>query len=617
MPISVDDNTGDVQVLDSGGQWVPATTAIDDNTGKRMAFDPSRGWVEAPAKRRGLAQTSADIARSVASGVTMGAADEIEAAAKTPFGDKTFEQQYADTQKQYDQIPPSVRTAGELIGGGATGMGVGAAAKAVPALANLPPWLRSSMLPIGGALTGAMSAKPGERGEGAVVGGLVGGGMAGIGLPITSTVRKLAKPEVSASYLLNRAAKRDGTSIPDLERAVRDLQSVRPNANLLDVGGPGIVGQGERIAQTPSAGQSFLNPKLEDRQKSQLGRMENDLRSTTGVEPGAWKAIDETKTRMKADAKPLYDVANNFNAREVPEVMDAWTNATSSGFGRKFLRGSDFRNKLETEYGTADATAVPMMRQIDVWKRVADDYIRANRGTDNARVVQAMRDRVVDVVDKHNPAYKAARSAWAGDAKFLDAIDEGKSIFNQNVEPAEFAASVAKKADHEREGMRIGAVSAIVGRMKNNSAKMPDYTGVVRSPAMREKLAALMPDQAAAEKWTRGLDFEVRSSENVGRILGGSPTARRLAAKEEADSAVQDMVADLLRGRPSEGLMKWAMRKVRGGFDTINSHRDRVAAEVLTGIRPMSSLLTARDVPPPSILRSGASGAILQGLLGE
>jgi hypothetical protein len=616
MPLQIDDENQKVYALDSTGSWVQTQVVIDDKDPTKLYALDGAEWKPITFSKRSPAQAGADIARSVASGVTMGAADEIEAAVKTPFGDKTFEQQLADTQKQYDAIPPNTRLGGELLGGGAVGMGVGAAAKAIPAAANLPPWLRSTMQPIGGALTGAMSAKPGERGEGAAIGGLTGAGMAAVGVPTTATVRKLRQPELSASFLLNRAAKRDGTTMPDLERAVRDLQTVRPGANLLDVGGPNIVGQGERIGQTPSAGMGFLNPKLEDRQKGQLGRMENDLRRATGVEPGAWKAIEETKLRMKTAADPLYKAAYDFDARK-PEIVDLWTNITSSGYGKKFLNSGKFRDILETEYRTKDARAVPLMQQIDAWKRVADDYISKNIGTNSARVVRKMRDEFIDIVDAHNPAYKTARNAWAGDAAFIDAINEGKAIFRQDMEPAEFAAAVAKMTDSEREGARIGAVSAIVGRMKNNSAKMPDYTGVVRSPAMREKLAALMPDPASAEKWTRGLDFEVRSSENVGRILGGSPTARRLAAKEEADSAVQDMVADLLRGRPSEGLMKWVTRKAREVGDTVNSRRDRVAAEVLAGIRPMSSLLSTRDTPPPSILRSGASNALLQGLLGQ
>ena len=74
-------------------------------------------------------------------------------------------------------------------------------------------------------------------------------------------------------------------------------------------------------------------------------------------------------------ARPLYDEAFNFNAREVPELISVWQNVTASGWGQHISRGPEFRRNLQTEYGISDAANAPLMVQIDALKKAADDLI--------------------------------------------------------------------------------------------------------------------------------------------------------------------------------------------------------------------------------------------------
>jgi hypothetical protein len=316
------------------------------------------------------------------------------------------------------------------------------------------------------------------------------------------------------------------------------------------------------------------------------------------------------------DADPLYKIAFDFNARKKPEIVKAWDEATSTGWGRSILMRPDFRRDLQTEYGISDPTNAPLMVLIDAWKKKADDLVgeavKAGKGN-QSRILSNMRDRLLSVVDEHNPAYSQARGAWSGRSRYLDAIEEGRNIFKTNVGSDELAAGVDAMQPADREGYVIGAVSAIIGKMGNDPAKFADMTKYLRSPEMRKKVAALMPTPEAREKWEQRLNFEVSSSELTRRSLGGSPTARREAELADAEGIVSDLVTDVFRGRPPIGLIEKAVGLVSSKVrDTLRSKSDAILAQLLTDPQSMQGLRQAiRRVdehgPPAKIYpRTGA-----------
>src|SRR5262249_39767683 len=151
------------------------------------------------------------------------------------------------------------------------------------------------------------------------------------------------------------------------------------------------------------------------------------------------------------------------------------------------------------------------------------------------------RDSVLDVVKAKNPKYAEALSKWAGRSRYLDSIEEGKNILSNKLGAEELTASFNKLGESEKEAYRIGAVSSIISRFRNDPAKLADLTKYLRSPEVRDKVKAIMPTQEAAAAWDRRLNFEVGSSELVGTALRGSQTARRQAELADAKSLGGDL----------------------------------------------------------------------------
>jgi hypothetical protein len=628
MPIAVNEGTGEVQYLDDAGAWQPARTAVNPDTKALLAHD-GKDWVPVPAKSKGILGYIDDAVRSVASGVTFGFADEIAAKANELTGrGKDYETNLAAERARDKAIPAAIKIPGE-IGGAVAGTIAAApvtgAAAAATGVAKLPAFLRYIMGgATGGAMFGAGDAE-GSRTEGAVKGGIIGAA-AGATLPYVvggavrtgQALRNAVAPESGAAADLSRALVRDADTPESLAARAADLYATRPGvATLADAGGENVRGLLERVAQTPGAGRNIVVPALTERQKGQMGRIVGDLGELTGTNRTATQAVQQTMEDRAAAAKPLYDEAMNFNAREVPEIARVWDNATSTGWGKAVLESPDFKKTLQTVYGVKDVKDAPLMVQIDAWKKEVDGIVgEAVRAGNNrkAAVLSEMRDNVVKTLDEFNPKYADARNAWAGPSKFLDAIEEGRTILSPKMSAEETFNRILNMSDAEREAYRIGAVSALTGKMGNDAAKLGDMTKYIRSPEMRAKIAAIMPTAEAADKWFSRLDFETKASELTGRALGGPATARRLAEQQDAGGVVGDLVMDALTGTPAATLWHTVLRagpqKIK---DTLRSRTDERLGRLLTEAQDTSELARAFEkmgtvaLPPSDATRNAAT----------
>ncbi len=384
-----------------------------------------------------------------------------------------------------------------------------------------------------------------------------------------------------------------------------------------DVGGENVRGLVEPVAQTPGAGRTTVKPFLEARQVEQADRIADDLSQLTGTKQSAFQAMTATMAARQQQGRPLYDAAMNFNARADADLVKAWDEATSTGWGASILKSSTLRRNMQSEFGIKDIADAPLMTLIDSWKKAADDMVGAaiRAGDKNkARVISETRDSVLDVVKERNPAYQQALSAWAGKSKYLEA---GKGILSSKLGAEELRANFAKLGASEKEAFRIGAVSAIMSKIRNDPAKLPDFTKYLSSREVRDKLAAIMPSPAAAAAWTQRLDFEIKSSELVRKSLGNSATARRLAEAGGASGLVGEMALDtVLTGSPAGTMFRRAMsvagQKVR---DTFRSRTDAALARMLTGSPRKLPAQLGRRMLPALPYRGIARGAFQTGRL--
>jgi hypothetical protein len=596
MPLAVNPKTGEARFLDQDGQWKPARTAVNPETQEALAFDGAE-WKALPASK-GVLNYIDDAVRSLASGATLGFADEFSALMTSLTSDKTYEQALKEERAKDKKIPTALRVTGEIaggVGGAIAAAPAAAAGAAATGLSRLPGLAKSIGAGVGlGAAAGAGSTE-GSRLEGAATGAAIGGAV-GAAAPavvkgvtgIARGIRNAVSPQAGAAADLGRAIVRDEDTAAGVVSRLRGAQAERPGtATLADVGGENVKGLVERVAQTPGAGRTQVVPALTQRQQAQAGRISEDLKALTGTNKTAIQTIEETMEARATEAAPLYKEAMDFDANQQPEIVNAFLRAVKTGWGQAVAKSNSFRRTLQTEYGlSGDVRNMPIMPLIDAWKKEVDGLIGEafRRGNNNqARVLSKMRDDVIGVVDEFNPAYRTARAAWEGKSKYLDSVEEGRSILGKNVSAEELAGKFAALGEAEKEAYRIGAVSSIINRMGSDPAKLGDMTKYLRSPEMTKKIAAMMPTPEAAASWLKRLEFEVSSSELTARALGNSATARRLAEREDAHGIVGDLVMDAIMSGGSglslfNRMMNYGPRWLR---DTLRSRTDKALADIL------------------------------------
>jgi hypothetical protein len=596
MPIATNDK-GEALYLGDDGAWKPAQIAENPQTKERLAFD-GKAWSPLPAQKpsKGVLGYVDDAVRSVANGLTFGYMDELAAKADEITGRAgTYEQNLANERARDKAIPAAIAIPGEVAGAvGSTLLAapaVGAAAAAT-GLSKLPMVAKFAGLGAAeGALAGSGNAVEGDRASGATTGALIGAPL-GAAVPYATkaiakganAVRTAMSPEANVSADLARAIARDGDDAASLMARTNNASIDRPGvATLADAGGENVRGLVERVAQTPGAGRTQVVPALTQRQQGQAMRLSGDLKNLTGTSRSAVEAVNDTIAARAQAAKPLYDEAFAVDVAGNPQVVDVFMNEVSTGWGRSILNSGTLKKTLQTEYGITETPGPQhLMAVIDAWKKSADDIIRAEPGSNKSRVLQQMLGRVLPVVDEANPAYAQARAAWSGPSRYLDAIDSGRNVLSTKESAEAFAARFKSMSPAEQEAERIGAVSAIIGRMGNDSAKLGDMTKYLRSPEVRGKISALMPTEEAAQSWTRKLDFEVTSSEMTGRALGNSATARRLAERQDAENLAGDLVMDALTGSPQSFVKQLFQAGPKWLRDTMRSKADALLADVLT-----------------------------------
>lgn len=636
MPIATNPQTGETVYLGDDGAWKPAQVAVNPQTKEKLAFD-GKQWspLKAPEQpqqpSKGVLGYVDDAGRSFASGATFGYADEFAAKMNELTGlGGSYEQNVAQERARDAQIPNAIAIPGQIAGGVASTLAVGPAflaSKGVQAaVAGVPKLLKFAGLgAVEGGLSGSGNATEGNRLGGAAVGAAIGAPVGaaapyvvqGVG-KVAGAVRNAVSPEANVAADLGRAFMRDETAPGMALQQLDNIRLHRPNATLADVGGENVKGLVERVAQTPGAGRTQVVPALTGRQQGQAMRIGNDLKELTGTSKSAFETINETMAERAKNARPLYDEAMAVDIAQNQQVVDAIMGETSTGWGRAILNSTAVKRTLQTEYGVTDVPGPQhLMPIIDAWKKSADDMIESAIRTgdkNKARVISGMRDRVISVVDEANPAYKAARDAWAGPSKYMEAVERGRGILKTTESAEEFGARFRSLPDAEKEAERIGAVSAIIARMGNDGAKLGDMTKYLRSPEVRGKISGIMPTQEAAASWARRLDYETKSSEMTGRALGNSATARRLAEKQDAENLAGDLVMDALTGSPQSFVKKVLGAGPKWLRDTMRSRADALLADVLTNPSAAGDLPKmlnrARSISAPVSDRANAAATI-------
>jgi hypothetical protein len=521
--------------------------------------------------------------------------------------------------------------------------GVQGATQAVGALDDKSGWLPAALTGGGAGLAG-----------GAVMnraGALVAAG----GNALRRGVKGVSGAEDTARRVVNDALRRDadegGKGV--LQTVEDDINRNRPTS-LADAGGHNVQTLAEVTALTPGEKPAALVRQMADAQAGSRSRGQALLAEQVAGPKSANLRQQEITTRLRNTYGTMYgpafargeinDPAIQFML-QLPEVdrywsravhaaeLDAQAAAAKSGKPVVNPLRRMYEPKLDSKGNHVEIDGIPQYRRtgdfvptvqaLDYLKRGMDEGIEAGfkrNGTMSSSAaanVRSMRDGIVNRLDELVPEYKAARAGYAGEAEVRDAIEIGAGQKAGSVAKMTVPDLLARVKGDADAGVRpwsqaekVAVRESYGDRLMNGLSKSGNWAGNILRGDDIKKLEALYDDPAEFNVLRAALEREDNMFTSRARTLGGSPTGRRLVAKQSVDDAIGqgnwDAIPSLLSMGTRGGIISGAMhflKKMNGNEfkPAVYEHiaeilRKGTPEEITAALKEVSTSGAAHDI---------------------
>lgn len=589
---------------------------------QRLASIKARQASAVPDGNGGFMRSADDFMRAVASGMTFGLADEAAAVASTAAGvggqaggAGDYESNLAAERARDEAIPLPTRLAGEITGGITTGAGLArgvaaAAPKVAQAFGKLPGVVKAGT--IGGAYGGGYGAGSAEGGAtnrlaGAGTGATLGAATGAVAYPIMkageAAIRHTARgvqnrmgPQTAGQRKILQAIGRDEMTPGKVSARLRALG---PQATLADAGGENLRGLARAAAGVPGPAKNRASIVLNQRAEGESARLVAQINK--GLKPKDYFAAeDEFLTRLRTNANELYTKAYQsgpaleskrltslLNRPIAQQAMKEAAELASIEGRRVSQLAPDLtaQAKDAVMVGRMNASAVPKggvgrgvtTEAIDDLKRGIDSIIDRETNqftgglTKRGKAIADFKRVLLKEADRLNPAYANARMAYAGDAEVVNALRLGRDAMKWA--PEEIKNALGNMSSGAQQAFRSGAARTL----KDTIDSTPDMASASRrlfgKSSLRKKLRAIFPDDRTYNGMARALLSESRFSQTRNTVLGGSPTAPRLA--EQADIGVDPGIV-----QGAVGPASFAGNLARAGYQKLTQPNPGLAKEL-------------------------------------
>lgn len=590
----------------------------------------------------------AETARAFGQGLTFGTLDEIEAALRTgAISGAEYEKQrnmLREQQKQFGEDVPYVKTPVEIAGGMAVPFGF--LGKTVKALAPAEQALVTGKTLTGqaargtalGATTGALSGAgyaekdTGEAaGLGAVFGGVLGGTVpividkAGTLMRNVLNASGIGDQATASSKMLANYMQKDNLTPQEAQMALDELRRIGvPNPVIADLGkNLKDLAYSAYVVQSKAKGptEAFLENRLID----QPNQIVKGLVEKAGLAKNVngYEYLTSLAEEQASAASRAYPNAYSLAIDAVPFRQYVDRPVFLKAYEEAQKRAAVYGEKLPDLSEVKNARSVPtdILHQIKMGlDRVVEKETDALTGkvTGYGRDVIKVKNEFNDLIKDKNPDYAKANAEFADAERIRNSFEMGQKY--QSLDVKEAAAKLKEFNDAEKEAFRLGMVADINKRL--GDFKGGDFTRqVFKSDNQKLLVRYAFDDQAKYNEFSQFVKGLAEQSKTAKALIGGSPTAPRLATQESAGQigqmAQSAATGDLL------GLAKAAGASMLARSKGISSETSEALQKRLFSTDPIEQRailteLNRRAKARPTGLLSGAAGVgTLTGILGD
>lgn len=319
-----------------------------------------------------------------------------------------------------------------------------------------------------------------------------------------------------------------------------------------------------------------LDGRAKESVKRVVGFLNNDVSNKN-----YYDNIDLLKQKMQEKATPLYDKAFEKGLK-----LDLSNKENLELFNKIAPDLKDARKKFRIGEEVEDNS----LEMIDNAKKALDDKIGkaiTQNEKQEARVLQKIKTELLKKVDSLNPEYAEARKIYTGEARLLEAQEQGKKFLQGSSDDLNEVGGLGAKdlkrafkdfSQSERDAYKIGAKKAIMDRFKQTpQGANPVGRSRLLTDFQKEKLQLIL-NKDEYSKFIKKLQLEDQLFQARNKALRGSPTAERLQG-QASNAAISGMVSQ-------EGLatkvLNFTGKFIQSRWSGINEANAKKIAEFLT-----------------------------------
>ena len=530
--------------------------------------------------------------RAIGQGVSMGFGDEIEAFARNPLDaiggtigltdGAEYGAALGDIRGKLDAYRddrPLEAIGYEMggavlpaIGAGLLSLGTGGAAVGASTAARLAPTV-GRLAKVGAVQGGVSGFGAGEGGvtdrlasgaTGAAVGGVLGaaaptaanlGGRAVRSVGDSLGIGGAKRAQTFSERKMLQALERDGMTPQDALARLQEAQQLGvPDITAADLG-ENLRGQAWRSQAIPNPNRTAVVDQFAERQTAQAGQIADAATDIAGSPRTGFDFIDDLDDKVRAEAKPAYDLAYQqmldpkpfqpFAGRKV--IVDAYRRAQDLAD----IRGDGNMPPLDQLLsGNAIPTeAAHQIKQgLDALIETETDVL-TGKVTSRGRELVRLKNQWNDAIVAQNDNYATANATFADRARLRDSYTMG-SKFNETAEK-ELVRKVGKMTPAEREALKSGVITKVQELASGTNDATNFVKTVFGSPQRRMALRLAFDDPKAFERFESFIKVQAEKVRTTNKVMGNSSTVERQIAMQDGGidpSALVDLGANAATG---------------------------------------------------------------------
>lgn len=442
-----------------------------------------------------------------------------------------------------------------------------------------------------------------------VVGMGAGTAYRGVVKSIFDNPKKLGTDE--ARSLIKQALVSDVGGVDEAIKFVLDRQGKTKPYALADIGA-NTRAYLDAANTIPSVGKKEANEFITNRDKGMLARLTTDLQVAFGSKAAFFDEFNALKQARSQLGGALYDRALKKDISVTPDLVALMDRPSVKN---AFVRAQELAKEqgvklpdvqiVNGKLVTSDGNPVTNINTtfLHYVKMGLDDGIFTGKsptsgiGSTQLNAFKDTRSKFLDLLDSSNGTYKNARRVWASDTAVMDAMEEGRTVFNKTPKDVEVLLNDMKTMTRsELEGLRLGTMQNLLDRL--GGAQTADtVVGATGNPALkiinnpknlriiRETFSKDKAGDESFAQFIKNLKTEVEMKSTSKQVLQGSQTAERT-------QAIQDVRAGgkAMREMPVMSIQGILTRALQRDYANLGDEQTRAVAtemvRILTATNP-------------------------------